>query len=467
MIQLIKSAIKALNEGDNSLRARAIRAVSWRMLSYFAELIVRVVSSLVLTRLLFPEAYGIVAIASVIPTVLSMWSDVGIAASVVRYRGDNIADFLSTSWIIQACRGLILWIIILLIAFVLVLLQHQDIFPKNSVFSNSQLPPVVAVLGITAFFSGIESTKIWLADRELQFNLVTFMDICSKFFGFIFMLLVAIISKTVWVLVIGMLSSSVIRTVLSHLLLKGPPFTIKWNKQFATDIFNTGRWIALSSSFSLIPLQGGNILLGLFFPANVVGQYSLATQIISVVKSILENNIRIFHTIFGETYRTFPEKLKDRYYQMRYPIDLIAFFFVGLFIVAGPSIVHFFYDPRYASAGWMVQWLSLGILAMPFESIIHAFPIFGKPHVYAYTSILQAILLLSFGLAGYYYWDLQGLVAGISVYRIFSLIPMLILATKHGWASLQHEISRLYILLIGMLAGGILILCFDWIKGTL
>lgn len=467
MLQLFKTACKVLcDTSDNSLRARAIRAGSLRMVSYVGELLFRLISSLILTRLLFPEAYGLVAMASFIPTILSMWSDVGITASVVRYRGDNIPEFLSTAWIIQACRGVVLWILILIAAYVLTLLQHQNVFPVNSIFMNPQLPPVIAVVGITSFFSGIESTKIWLADRNLQFYLVTFMDLTSKFLGLAFMLALAMWSQTVWVLVGGMIVISFVRTILSHLLLDGPSFFIKWNPEFASDIFNTGKWIALSSSFALIPLQGGTFLLGLYFPAGVVGQYSLATQITSVVKSILESSINIFHTIFGETYRTFPEKLKERYHQMRYPIDLTAFFFVGLFWVAGPSIINLLYDPRYADAGWMIQWLAFGILAMPFESIIHAFPVFGKAHIYAYTTIFQGFLLLLFGFVGYTYWNLEGMVAGISIYRVFSLIPMLIMANKEGWSTFRHEISRLYVLFFGMFAGWGVTYFTSWIEGA-
>lgn len=72
------------------------------------------------------------------------------------------------------------------------------------------------------------------------------------------------------------------------------------------------------------------------------------------------------------------------------------------------------------------------ILAVPFEYIIHAFPIYEKPQVYAYTSIFQAVLLLFFGLLGDVYWDLGGLIAGVSLYRIFSMIPMLAKANRQG-----------------------------------
>ena len=61
---------------------------------------------MVLSRLLFPEAYGLTAIVTVFMVALGMLTDVGLRDSIIsNERGDDV-DFLNTAWTMQVIRGL-------------------------------------------------------------------------------------------------------------------------------------------------------------------------------------------------------------------------------------------------------------------------------------------------------------------------------------------------------------------------
>lgn len=461
MLQTIKAVLNNLSDASDSLRSRVVKASSWSLLFYAFDLILRFGSSIIFTHLLFPEAYGLMAIAGIIPTILIMWSDVGLRASIIRHPEGNNAEYLSTAWAIQALRGLGIWMLILIVSLVFEHLQGMGIFSTNSVFNNPKLTLLIMVVGFSSFLNGLESTKIHLAYRDLQLRYMTIVDVSARLMGFAVMLAMCLVSRSVWVLAIGSLSCDFAKMVLSHLILKGPRFHFTWNKHYASDIFHSGKWIALSSFFSLVTLQGDRILLGIFFPASILGVYSIATQIISGLRGLLDFNIgNIVPTIFGETFRTLPDAMKERYYKLRLPLDVIAFFFVGILLVAGPALVSVIYDPRYSAAGWMLQWLSLGLFVIPFETILHAFPVVGKSHIYAMISMGQAILLIGLGLIGYGLMGLSGMIAGIGSYRIFSTILLIIQARRMGWISLRHEFKRMNVLMLGMLSGLLLMLLF-------
>src|SRR6056297_1388295 len=97
---------------DDGMAARAIRSAGFTAVKFGGQNFLRLASNLVLTRLLFPEAFGIMAIVQVVLGGVAMFSDIGIRASIVQNpRGDE-PDFLNTAWTVQIIRGIFLGLIV-------------------------------------------------------------------------------------------------------------------------------------------------------------------------------------------------------------------------------------------------------------------------------------------------------------------------------------------------------------------
>ena len=67
-----------------SLQARASRSSAITILGYGTEQALRLVSNVVLAALLYPEAFGIMAIATVVMIGLNMVSDSGIHHAIIQ-----------------------------------------------------------------------------------------------------------------------------------------------------------------------------------------------------------------------------------------------------------------------------------------------------------------------------------------------------------------------------------------------
>ncbi len=84
--------------------------------SYVFAQFARLLSNLVLTRLLYPEAFGVMALVMVVLVGLQMFSDVGIGPAISRSpRGDD-PDFLNTAWTLNVFRGAFLWLLTCVLA---------------------------------------------------------------------------------------------------------------------------------------------------------------------------------------------------------------------------------------------------------------------------------------------------------------------------------------------------------------
>lgn len=85
-----------------------MRGVAISLGTTVAQQLIRLGSNLILTRLLFPEAFGLMALVQTFMTGLAMFSDIGIGPSIIQNRRGEDPDFLNTAWTIQIGRGVML-----------------------------------------------------------------------------------------------------------------------------------------------------------------------------------------------------------------------------------------------------------------------------------------------------------------------------------------------------------------------
>ena len=75
--------ILELFQGSN-LRARALRSSAVTVGGFGASQVIRLASNLILTRILFPEAFGMMALVMVFLQGLAMFSDVGVGPAIMQ-----------------------------------------------------------------------------------------------------------------------------------------------------------------------------------------------------------------------------------------------------------------------------------------------------------------------------------------------------------------------------------------------
>ena len=142
-----------------ALRKRVLSAGFWSLGGYGCSQLLRFGSNLLLTRLLNPKMFGVMAIATMVMVGLAMFSDLGLKPSVVQSRRGNDAAFLNTAWVTQILRGLLLWLLALIASLLIYYANQVGMVPTGTVYAEPILPFVVAILSITAVTAGFEIDK--------------------------------------------------------------------------------------------------------------------------------------------------------------------------------------------------------------------------------------------------------------------------------------------------------------------
>ena len=148
-----------------SLRSRMLKAAGWLVGGNISSQALRLISNLILTRLLLPEAFGLVAAVNTLYFALVMFSDLGVWQSVVKSERGTQAGFLGTAWSVQLLRGALLCAVVLMIAAGFHLASGSGYFQDGTVYADPRLPPMIAVFGLCALLQGLESMNLAIAQR--------------------------------------------------------------------------------------------------------------------------------------------------------------------------------------------------------------------------------------------------------------------------------------------------------------
>ena len=395
-------------ESTLTLRFRAIRGSFWTVAGYGSNQVLRLGGNLVLTRLLFPEAFGLMALVQVFMQGLQMFSDFGIVPSIIQNPKGNTPEFLNTAWTLQALRGVGLWAASFAIA-----------LPAAYVYGEPQLAQLLPAAGLTAFISGLNSTRLATVNRQLELGRLTALEISSYVIGLVTMVVGAWLYPTIWMLVLGGVVSAIAKLVLSHTWLPGEVNRFCWNQEAIAALYGFGRWIVLSTLLTFLAGQGDRLVLGWVMDVRFLGIYTIAITLSSVPWEIITQLVnRVLFPSYSEVFRDRPERLYSVLRRSR--LILIAFSWVAslLFIAFGQELVSFLYDSRYDDAGWILQTLALGslggVLGGTYDGILLA-----RGNSLQVTALLAIQIVLQFGamVLGFQWGGQEGVIIGLAATR--------------------------------------------------
>ena len=335
-----------------SVRARAMRSSAMTILGFGGGNFLRLVSNLILTRLLFPEAFGLMAIVQVFLGGLQMFSDIGIKTSIIQSaRGDD-PDFLNTAWTLQIVRGFLLWLAACAMA-----------WPAARIYDEPMLLQLLPVVGLTTIVAGFTTTKIAAANRHLRLGRQVGIDLGTQAVGIVIMVILAWIMRSVWALVIGSLITAALRNILLHRLLPGVSNRFRWDPVSAREMIRFGKYIFLATAAGFLINQGDRAILGAFIPLAELGVYSVG-MFLGTLPFLLGRAVN--NNVVQALYRMKPpaENAANRaqIHRARRLLVVGTLAISAVLSYGGIWLTNLLYDPRYHLAGPMIVLFGLSMV---------------------------------------------------------------------------------------------------------
>ncbi len=424
MIASIRRA--AQSEG---LMARAMRSAGLNLFGFGFSQAIRLGSNLILTRLLFPEAFGVMAMVSVFLMGLAMFSDVGVGPAIMQSKRGDDEDFLNTAWTIQIIRGVSLWLVACALT-----------YPMALYFGEPDLIYFLPVAALTQLILGFQPTRYETANRHLRAGRVTILDMATQTIGVVVAILLAWWWQSVWALVISGVISAAAQVILFDLFLPGARNRFRWEKPAAQELINFGKWVFLSTICGFAVGQADKVVIGGWLSTHDFGIYNIGYFWASfplLMGSVVVRKVMIpvyRESPPGESRENF---LRLRKMRMLATGGMIAMVMVPAFL--GQWLIAFLYDPRYLAAGGMVVLISAmqvpGIIAVTYDQAALAA---GDSKNFFVLALSRAVLVVIGLTVGITYWGLPGALIGNGV-ALFAALPVVAwLASKQGaWDGLH------------------------------
>jgi len=385
----------------SSRRSLAIRGSFFELGGFGIAQALRLGSNLVLTRLLYPEAFGLVAIVSIVYQGLELLSDVGLHQAVVQHpRGDEI-DFLNTVWVLKIVRGFVLFAAGVALA-----------VPVSWLYEEPQLRWLVVAVSFQALISGFGSTSWYTYRRRVSVAPLAALEVGAQTVSVVVMILGAWIHPSVWALMAGSIASTTFQVVTTHFLPVGYRNRLQWNPEDRREVLAFGKWILGSTALLFVSRQFDRAYIGKVLGVATLGVYSIAWMLAEVfslgVSRLLDG---VFFPLFGQFGRDGIPQLQRAFYRSRLVLDSVVLTGIGGVCVLGDLIVHTLWDERYADAGWIFQVLCLRVLLTvmvhPTDRCLMAL---GHTQYTFYRSALRAVWLVAAVPAGWHFAGMEGLV---------------------------------------------------------
>lgn len=396
-------------EDGSSLRRSALRGSIWVLLGFGASQLVRLLSNILLARMLSPSDFGLMALIASFLQGLQMFSDLGIGPSIIRSQHGETRAFLNTAWTLQVLRGAGLWLFCCSIAAPL-----SSLYPKPPEGTPS-LTLLLPIVGLTAVFNGFTSTSVFTLNRRLKMGRIVAMDLTAQTLSCVCSVVWSLWHADIWALVYGGFVYSGFRVVFSHLLNTHSRDAFEWDPASVRELFVFGRWIFVSTLVSFAAAQIDRPILASLVSISDFGLYNIALSFACIAIEITNRlSSLILFPLLAKAGRDSAE-IVTLCMSARSSLLWISGSVCACFSILSPLLFGVLYDRRYAQITELTQWLSISVWSWILRATMDRIPLaMGRPKELLLTNLVNCAGI-AFSIPGFYFWRIPGFVLGLSL----------------------------------------------------
>jgi O-antigen/teichoic acid export membrane protein len=381
--------------------------------------LINLVVMVFLARLLSKEDFGILAISSVLLSLINSFTTSGIAEYVVFYKGEDQQQR------VNAAFWLNLWLCIAVVITVIVLGPFWADW-----YGSDKIYPLLLILLIHFFFEMSTTVPRALLRKELAFKSIVAYSSIAMSIAAIGKVLGAYLGLGVYSLAIPQAIASPFLAYVFFWKTKWRPSFQKVGVEFYRPIFNYTRHLIGGRFLSKMVNEGDNLIVGKWVGLEGLGVYALAFQLANLVSSNVVATLGEALMPALSKIRQEPQRLKEAYLKMVRNLGYISFPLNTLLILFAEPIILVFYGERWLPAVLPLQLMSIFALVRTISSpTSNLFNALGKPHIiFWFLVVFSPLFLIAIYLGSFY--GVIGVAISTTLMRLLSSFSMMTMAQR-------------------------------------
>lgn len=365
--------------------------------------------NVLLTRLLNPQDFGIIAIATFFIVFTGYFTTVSFGSAIIHFQETDNEKLSSIYWI-----NFLFFVFAAIILNILApLIAHY--------YSEPQLQLVLHLLSLNYILSPFYIVHYKILEKEMQFTVLSKINIIAVLSGYIIAVVVAFLKMGVFALALQSVSTSFVKLILVLFV------ATNWKPTNYISIKKVLKmiWYAIKYQFSIAFLYVERnidyLIIGKMLNSTSLGFYSFAYNIMyAPIKNISYLFGEVLFPSFSSVKDDKPKLLKI-FFQSTSIISAVTFPIMTLVALNAQLIVKTVFGDKWLETIPVVEVLSFAGAVQSigqFGGAAVIFPSIGKPEINVFVSIIRAILISAAVLVG----SIYGLVTVSQLILLVSII---------------------------------------------
>ena len=362
---------------EQNLKEKTVIGTLWSAADAFLGQGVAFVVGLVLARLLSPEEYGLIGLVTIFTTILLGIVDSGFSNALIRRAKVDENDY-NTLFIVNMTMSVLMYVLL-----------FGGAPTIAHFFASPQLVSLCRVTGLMIIFQALSIVQYTILSRSIDFKTKTQASVISSVISGFIGIVMAFVGFGVWSLVAQQLSRQFIYSVCLYFYNRWCP-KMKFDFKSFKYMWGFGWKLMISGLLDRIWIQMYQIVIGKFYSAASLGQYTRADQLANIFSSNLTSIVqRVSYPVLSQIQNE-QERMVIVYRKViKLTMFVAAILMISLAAVSEP-LIYCLIGPQWHEASTYLPLICFNLVLYPLHAInLNMLQIKERTDIFLYLEIIN------------------------------------------------------------------------------